>query len=90
MTIVAGRTDLVLWVVNHGRVPGTLVGWVHLGRALPLTTAWGCFTLGVGDLRGLPLTILFLIPVLWLLSFCTTHSASEVTLPGSFPSEQEC
>ena len=41
-----------------------------LGGALPLAAAGGGLALGVGDLGGLPLAVLLLIPVLGLLGIC--------------------
>ena len=69
---------LVLRVVNHRRVPFALVVGVGDAGSLPLSTPWGSLALGVGHLRRLPLTILFLIPVLWLLSLCITMT-TELT-----------
>ena len=69
---------LVLRVVNHRRVPFALVVGVGDAGSLPHSTPWGSLALGVGHLRRLPLTILFLIPVLWLLSLCITMT-TELT-----------
>jgi hypothetical protein len=60
---------LIIRVVNVGSSPFALVGWVLLHGRLPLAAARCLFALGVGNLGGNPVTVLFVIPVLWLLSF---------------------
>jgi len=79
LPLIARETDLVLRVVNHGWVPGALVVGVGDGRSLPLTTSWTILALGVGDPGWLPFTVLFLIPVLGLLSLCITIKPIFVT-----------
>jgi hypothetical protein len=61
--------SLVIWVVDERRSPLALVQRVLGHRRRPRTTTRSFFTLGVGNLRWNPVTILFVIPVLWLLGF---------------------
>ena len=72
-------SDLVLWVVDHGWIPGALVCRVDLGGTHPLTTAWGFLALGICDPWWLPFAVLFLIPVVRLLSLCKTSCMYELT-----------
>ncbi len=57
---------MVSRVVNHQSLPLALVSWVLLGGMCQFTTTRSLFPLGVDDLGWLPLTILFIIPILRL------------------------
>lgn len=70
---------LVRGIVNVGGGPLALVGRVGDLRPLPLAAAWALRALGVGDLGGLPLTILLLVPVFWLARICTQILYSRIT-----------
>lgn len=59
--------SLVSWVVDEFGSPFALVGWVLLVWYFPLSAARSFGALGVWNLRTNPITILFIIPVLWLL-----------------------
>ena len=64
------RTHLVLGVVDEGGGPLALVVGVGLHGAGPVAATGALRALGVGHARRLPLTILLLIPVLWLRCLC--------------------
>jgi len=73
--------SLVIWVVNVRSSPFALVVGVFLVWSLPRTASRSLFTLGVGDLGRNPVTILLIIPILWLLSFWVRNCESFVLKP---------
>lgn len=72
---------LIGWVVDHWGAPLALVGWVLLHWWLPWATAGSLLTLGVRDHRWDPVTILLIIPVLWLLCLWVRNHGRLVVKP---------
>ena len=79
---------LVSWVVDEGRRPFALIVRVFLGRFLPFATTRCLLTLRIRYAWRNPVTIFFVIPVFWLLSFRIWDHGRLVVKPigrfGSF------
>mmetsp|Transcript_26562 Transcript_26562/g.68180 ORF Transcript_26562/g.68180 Transcript_26562/m.68180 type:complete len:241 (+) Transcript_26562:636-1358(+) len=72
----------VIGVLDHGVLPLALVlGVLNLG-GLPLSAAMRS-AVGVGDLRGFPVTILFIIPVIRLLRIGIVNHLGGIIKPVS-------
>jgi len=53
-------------VFNKGSLPLSFVLWVLFSWGFPFTTSWGILAFGIINLCWCPLSIFFIIPVLWL------------------------
>ena len=76
-----GPGSLVRGVIDHGGRPFTLELWVLHHGLSPRATTGDLGALGVGDSWGNPVTILLIVPVLWLLSLGIGNGGGLVLEP---------
>lgn len=76
--------SLVGRVINQRSRPLALISWVSDHWGLPLAASRALLTLGVGDGWGNPVTVFFVIPVLWFDSLRVGNGSWLVIQPVSW------